>query len=96
MLCLLCLLIPVNTTISYIIHSDKNPVFTYNETVLYEEMERIKEEVGDPITVFLTSEEYQSASCAVLDPSDDDDDDDDGDDDPTVRLKYIQCNLSNL
>lgn len=79
------------------LHSDKNPVFTYNETVLYDEMERIKEELGDPITVFLTSEEYKS--CSVLDDgddSDDDDDDDDSDDDdnPMVRLKYINSATS--
>lgn len=65
-------------------------MFTYNETILNEEIERIQEEAGDPITIFLTSEEYQSASCAVLDPSDDDDDDGGGsaDSDPTVRV-YI-------
>ena len=73
-------------------YQDQNPVFTFNETILNEEVERIMEEVGDPITVFLTSEEYTSASCSVLDPSDDGDDDDDDDDDdgsadsdPTVR-----------
>lgn len=65
-------------------YQGQNPVVTYNETILYEEVERIKEEVGDLITIFLTSEEYQSASCAVLDPSDDDDGG--GSADPTVRV----------
>ena len=61
------------------IYLDQNPVFTYNETVLNKEVERIMEEVGDPITVFLTSEEYKSVSCSVLamDAGDDDSDDSD-------------------
>lgn len=59
-------------------------MFTYNEAALNEEVDRIKEEEDDPITVFLTSEEYKLVSCSTLDPSDDDSSDQD--DDPMVRL----------
>lgn len=65
---------------------DKNPVFTYDETALNEEVKRIREAEGDPITAFLTSEEYKSISCSALESESIDGPD--GPDDNKVRRHY--------